>query len=85
MSARIGEIRDIRVLCWGPGVIVSHLSPQATTSGPLEGVRFALCIRALRGSGARTPRRRPGLDEMRALHALQLTVLGNHLNHVVNP
>ena len=59
-----------------------RIPPQATTSGPLEGVRFALCIRALRGSGAHTPRRRPGLDEMRAL---QLTVLGNRLNHVVNP
>ena len=25
MSVRIGEIRDIRALCWCPGVIVSHL------------------------------------------------------------
>ena len=26
MSVRIGELRDIRALCWCPGVIVSQLS-----------------------------------------------------------
>ena len=26
MSVRIGKIRDIRALCWYPGVIVCHLN-----------------------------------------------------------